>query len=805
MRPDSTPFFSLFESLIMRRTCFCFAITLALALGIFPSVQTVHAQEVDAWTAHTSFGGAIDLTLTSTHTWVATSGGIYSVEHTSGSISRLTVVNGLASVGASAIAADEIRSLIWVGYDTGLLDRIDTKTGVITTYRDIERADQFSDRGINRIRIQGDSLMIATEFGIVVFDPLKSEVRDSYSRLGNLPVAAAVQDVLIDTSVAGVETIWAATAEGIARAPLHGVNLKDPGSWTTENIPGGTNSPAVLALAQVAGVLYAGTESDVYARSGPGSYQKLGLTGRPVAQMAANSEYIVATSQFNLLVIRPSGFHTAHAVEGILFPVASQLDGAGRLWIVDASSGLGTGNIPTESTGTAVLDSIILPSGPADGLFSLISIGDTGEVWLSGVNAPNTGFYKLDTVGEWTTYSTVTIPELEGKAAYVHVYAASDGTGWAGSEGAGVASVSPEGEVITYGESNSSLEPAPGGGSFIVLGGLHEDNLGNMWFSTRASGRPLHLRMSSGAWTSFGPKVGQGLLSSSTAYGRIFIDSFDQKWIIIHNEANFRTKKGVMVLETGIPENVGDDEFQFFGTKGGAGQGLPSIEVNAVVEDKDGLIWIGTESGPAYFINTGIVARDQSAIAIWPQWADRSNGTFLLFSLNIHDMAVDPAGRIWFATDDGAWLAQAVEGGYEQVYHFTTENSPLFSNEVLAVAVDDDSGEVYFSTDRGLISFSSDAIAPVNKVVDLKIFPNPVRISGDQAPEVFIEGLVPATSIRIVTPAGYIVRRLEARGGRIRWDARDENGNLVSSGVYLIIAVGQNDEGTAYGKIAVIR
>ena len=93
----------------------------------------------------------------------------------------------------------------------------------------------------------------------------------------------------------------------------------------------------------------------------------------------------------------------------------------------------------------------------------------------------------------------------------------------------------------------------------------------------------------------------------------------------------------------------------------------------------------------------------------------------------------------------------------------------------------------------------------MNKVVDLKIFPNPVRISGDQAPEVFIEGLVPATSIRIVTPAGYIVRRLEARGGRIRWDARDENGNLVSSGVYLIIAVGQNDEGTAYGKIAVIR
>jgi hypothetical protein len=45
---------------------------------------------------------------------------------------------------------------------------------------------------------------------------------------------------------------------------------------------------------------------------------------------------------------------------------------------------------------------------------------------------------------------------------------------------------------------------------------------------------------------------------------------------------------------------------------------------------------------------------------------------------------------------------------------------------------------------------------------------------------------------------------MQARGGRTRWDLLDDEGNRVRSGVYLIIAVGQNDEGTSVGKVVVI-
>jgi len=422
------------------------------------------------------------------------------------------------------------------------------------------------------------------------------------------------------------------------------------------------------------------------------------------------------------------------------------------------------------------------------------------------VNAQGTGFYRLDTEGEWTTWSSLVTPELAGRGAFVHVAPAAQGGGWAGSEeGGGVVRVEADDQLTVYTPSNSSLVGAGGFGDFVVVGGLEEDNLGNLWVTTRASSQPLHLRMSDGTWHGFGPKIGQGLLSTSTAYGEMFIDSFDEKWIIIRRETNFQQKRGLMVLETGIPENPSDDEFRFFGTQGAAGQGLPSISVNAIAEDRDGLIWVGTDSGPAFFINTGIVARDGSAVAIWPQWADRSLGTFMLFGLTIHDIAVDAAGRIWFGTNNGAWLVSSGEGGYDLIHHFTAANSPLFSDEVLGVDVDDRTGEVYFSTDRGLASYASDAIAPSEKAEDLVVFPNPVVLSGQSNPSVYIEGLVPAADIRIVTPAGYLVRRLESRGGRVRWDARDEEGQLVDSGVYLVIAVGRNDEGSAVGKIAVIR
>jgi hypothetical protein len=302
------------------------------------------------------------------------------------------------------------------------------------------------------------------------------------------------------------------------------------------------------------------------------------------------------------------------------------------------------------------------------------------------------------------------------------------------------------------------------------------------------------------------PYVGQGLTSSASAYGDIFIDSFDQKWIIVRNESSFSSTRGLMIVDTkSTPTDASDDAFRFFGSDGTGGQGLPSTQVTSVVEDRDGLVWIGTRRGLAYIINTGIVAEDPNTVIIWPQRADRTEGVFLYLGLPVNDIAVDPANRLWVATDEGVRVVESTEGGFREVLTLTTDNSPLPSDVVVAVEVASGTGDVFLVTEDGAVSTRGEAVEPVSVLEELFVYPNPVRIEGSAEPNVFIEGLTDETEISIVTAHGSLVRRLSARGGRVRWDARDGDGNLVPSGVYLVVAVGERGEGTGYGKVAIIR
>ena len=52
---------------------------------------------------------------------------------------------------------------------------------------------------------------------------------------------------------------------------------------------------------------------------------------------------------------------------------------------------------------------------------------------------------------------------------------------------------------------------------------------------------------------------------------------------------------------------------------------------------------------------------------------------------------------------------------------------------------------------------------------------------------------------------GEVVAEFSARGGRAQWDGRDRSQQFVPSGLYLVVAVGENGEGTAFGKVAVVR
>ncbi len=774
---------------------------IVLVLGLLTAPAAL--AQVGTWQAHTSFRQVMDLSASDESIWVATTGGVFAYDPAGQELRRFTPAEGLHNVLTQAVLYSAACECVWVGYRDGVLDRLDVQTGAVRTFRDIERAAQFASRTIRRIVEQGDSLLVATDFGLVVFDPIRGEVRDTYSQLGSLTPGTTVYDVVVGGLDGGEPAFWLATAEGLAHAPMDTPNLKDPASWTTESVPG---AGPLTALATFQGALYAGGESALFRRTGPNVFAEVARTG-VIQRLREVGDWLLSVSGFSLVAVNAAG--GAQTVSNpALQALRTVVEGPdGGIWVGDDAAGLVAAE-PIEAgvPSLGVITTDIYPEGPYDGQFADLAFAGDGTLWLGGVRGSNVGFYKLGVDGVWTSYTSRFRPELVGRRTELrHVQVDARGHTWVGSFGGALLEVTVDDEIIVHDQSNSTLRrsEAVTDETFIIVGGIGSQPDGTVWVSNVDAARPLSVWQPGEGWASLPSPINSGL-----TLGRVYVDSFGQKWIIAVDRRNLRVNVGVVVLDTGsTPADASDDESLFLSEEGGAGQGLPGVGVNAVVEDRDGLVWIGTDEGLAYVVNTGIVARDPNTTPIWPIRADRREGEsqFLLFGLKINDLAVDPANRLWVATDEGAWLIEEAGLGFQEVAHFTTENAPLFSDIIVSVDVDARTGDVYLVTDAGLLSYRSEAIAPAEQSQDLVVYPNPARFSADVAPEIYIEGLVEETEIRIVTPGGELVRRIEARGGRTRWDGRDESGRLVPSGMYVIIAVGTNGEKAAVGKVAVIR
>lgn len=762
-----------------------------------------HAQ-ADRWAAYTSMRQVQAVDASPSALWVATTGGVFRYAPASGEVERFTTVEGLSAIQASAITYDARRDDVWIGYRDGTLDRLDVEAGTVITYRDIARSTRYPQREVNRIVASGDSVYVATSFGVVVFDPVAGEVRDTYDRFGNLFAGIPVRDVLVASLPGGAAGLWLATDQGVAYAALSAPNLRDPSVWTVE--AAGLRAPEVLALATFEGRLYAGTQRDLHVREAGGTYRPLFVTGDPVTTLEAGANRLYGVAQFRLVAVEAGGGARTVDVAGFQNPTSVTVGPSGNVWAGDREGGLL--RLEVAAQGPAAVAQQVVPNGPYTNILARLDVDAAGNLWAGGASAPDFGFYKLSPEGEWTNYTGRTFPELQGRSNFQVVHADAQGNVWAGSFGAGLAQVTPAGELRLYGRANSSLSAAQSAGNpdFIIAGGIGSAADGTLWVANTDAADPISVRLPDGSWAAL-PRPVQctgNLPPAADYYGELLVDAFGRKWIVVVDRRNLlRVTLGLLQLDTrNTPTNPADDTCRFYAQAEG---GLPSGAVTALAEDQDGTLWVGTERGPALIVND---------IATLPlrQGARQGEEPYLLFGVAVNDIAVDPANQVWVATDAGLYLVEQAAEGYRVRRHFTASNSPLFANQVTAVAVSPRTGEVFFVvTDEesatgssGLMSFRGDAVAAVREVQPLRVYPNPLRVGDGQEASAFIDGLVENTELRVLAPHGEVVARLSTRGGRARWDGRDLHGRLVPSGVYVVVAVGQNGEGTAYGKVAVL-
>lgn len=206
-------------------------------------------------------------------------------------------------------------------------------------------------------------------------------------------------------------------------------------------------------------------------------------------------------------------------------------------------------------------------------------------------------------------------------------------------------------------------------------------------------------------------------------------------------------------------------------------------EIYAAALDKDGKIWVGTDQGVYVFFSPGSVQNGGSNAQAQQIYITQDGIVQLLLETEaVTAIAVDGANRKWFGTSNsGVYLMS--ESGTELIAHFTRENSPLPSNTIIDIAVEDVSGEVFFSTDKGLIAYMGTATEAKQDCKDLVAFPNPVR--HDYTGPIAIRGLIGNSEVKITDTAGNLVYKTTSFGGQAVWDGNNIDGNRVQSGVYI--------------------
>lgn len=741
--------------------------------------------------------------------WAGTDGGVFRYDPASGQIERFTTADGLARRDVRALVFDDARQRLWIGYADGTLDRLDTNSGTITAVFDIARADRFQQRGINRLRILGDSLYAATEFGVVVVDLTANVVRDTYERFGGFERARPVHDVLPAPRPDGSDGLWVATQDGVAHAPRRSPSLQAPDTWTAD----ATAPRPALALGLLGGSIHLGqgaggtpAQPGLY-RLGASGWTRLPLRSSTaeVFDLVPYGGELLAASNFDVEAVAPSG-----AVRGLQilldeFQLALAVGPEGELW--SGRMGFGLARLPDPATfdGTpAGPDRLefVTPGGPLTNNVLALDVGPEGElvVGYRGISFPSSlrGMSRFDGT-RWHHASPQTGQATVPRGNVISVLAARDGTAWGGTEGNGLIRFGADGSIAVFDETNSPLTVDPTTNmDFVVVTGLAEDSRGDVWITTRNGSPGLFVWDGERFIARDRPS---GIPPQARRYRGLIIDRFDQKWTPLLN-TNEPRGLGFAVTRTPDRENPAQDEALAITGAGSAttGTGLPDADVRTMVEDLDGRIWIGTGRGLAVITSPGSVFSSPGLLT--PAWARTpEQDAYFLRDLTIFDMAVDPAGRKWLASNSGAWLINAA--GNEVIAQFTEQNSPLPSNLVVGVSVDAPSGTVYFATDGGLVSYRGDSVAPSARAEPLRVYPSPFRPAQD--PFVHVEGLVAETRVRILTLDGQAVASFDARGGSISWDGRDQRtGRIVPSGVYLVAAAGTNGQGTAYGRIAVI-
>ncbi len=755
------------------------------------------SNQLGRWTSYLSIKTGVDGLVRRNDVFMVTTSGLVQFDMNEWSIKEYTKTKGLSDIQPSCIAHDPETDYVFIGYKSGIIDFFQNPEKKIWSIRDIFLNRNYLSKTIYQMKFKNGRMYICTDFGIVVYDLKKLETRFTYTKIAqnnsNLPVFS------IDFYNG---KIFVGMANGLYFADENHPNLADPSAWQLVNqIPSSKINGIEITKSENGNQRLYISLSNVIFYEENGQYFKLDSAKFAIKKITrikgdrnklhvSTQSTISGETSGNAYIYVNDTLHgerygdavvATHSTEDLYFVVQ-----------VDANQGLLLLNewnvffITPESPPNNYCNQIV--AGPNELYVAPVGYGDAKIPKYS-----NDGVYYMDlTERKWKILNRFNggLDTLRGnRDICVAFYDPSDRTAYMGSWGQGYSTLKNGKLTGAFYNDNTGLVGTTltnDGYTDIRVSGIAKDKNGNTWFTTYLASRPLAVLTTDNRWFTFP----QSLFGNQTKISELIIDDFNQKWILVDGH-------GIYVFnDKNTPDNPNDDRVRFIGTGFGRGN-ISSDYVFSMAKDLTGNIWVGTNKGINVFYNPGnIFDNTNLSDAVCPI----IEGFCLLRDETVKAIAIDGANRKWIGTNNGVFLVN--KDGTELLLHFNESNSPLISNVINDITIEPNTGEVFFATSQGIVSYMGDATVSKDNADEAIVFPNPVKREFDG--EVTIRNVVNNSVIKITTIDGRLVKELRSLGGQAIWDRRDILGKKVEPGIYLILISDEQGKNTNIQKIAIL-
>lgn len=756
-----------------------------LCLIFFNIIPSFSQTAIHQWTTHAPGAKVINVEKVHEKIYAATPYEIFYYNTGDNSINKLTKVNGLSDFGISVMRYNPHNEKIFIGYSNCNIDIID-KDENITNINDIKLKNILADKVINDVYFIDNLAYVCCGFGIVVIEMTKMEVKDTYI-IGRNGSYLKVNDITKYD-----DKFYAATSEGVYYADYDNNNLADYSQWSRDNsmIHPSINYSEIEIfngelLANYSENKY-GTDT-LFVYDGE-SWNYFNKSSHSIKRdIKAQDDVLILAEHYSVKVL-DKNHNKVKDFKTELEPFAAIYDKANdTYWIGDRFNSL-VKIYPDDSREE------ILFNGPYNSNnFEIKALGE--QIWVASggysstwaKNWLNDGVYyyinhEWNNINKRNTDAFDTISDFVSVAIdprnHSKVYVGSYHKGLLEFENFEVKKI--------YNHTNSSLGLLSGY-NYVYVTSLDFDSKNNLWVANHGSDKMLSVKTIDNNWYSF--NIGSGYIS------KLVVDDNDYKWILTR-DGNF-----IVYNDNNTISNKSDDQHKTVGKT--IGQGGLHSEANCMAVDKNGTMWIGTNDGLALFYNTSNIFKkganyDASRILV-PRNDGSGQADYLLSGESVISIAIDDANNLWVGTKNGVFYIS--NNGLTEYHHFTMDNSPLLSNNVQSIAIDSE-GNVFFATDKGIISYKGVATESKETYSDVVVYPNPV--SRDYTGLVGIKNLSANSLVKITTIDGSFVTHLNSEGGQAVWDCTTIKGDRVASGVYLIFVSDEKGKETYATKILIL-